>query len=363
MSITPPIAPVIAVAAILTAIAIPILLTKQRSTRKLRDFDGYSSPIMKSDDNISSAHDELYQYLVDRAKQPLPKNKADFLAHTRKELDTFFEDIPHQSEITPVSFNGVKGEWICSKNSDPNRRLLYLHGGGFICGSPKSHRTLTTYLAEEMGLSVLVIDYRLMPEYTRLNGIEDCQHAWQYIINNGPTGIAKPVDCFVAGDSAGGSLSLMLSAWSIQNAPTQPSGVIAFSPTTDNAMASPSLKRNIATDPMLAPILKPLQHIPQPFLALLWSWKMKISSHNPLVSPLRGELNQLPPTLIQASRDELLVDDSIRYFNKARHQGCDISLQIWPKMVHVWQIFHYKLPEAIEALNQVKAFIEKNSQP
>ncbi len=343
-------------------IALSLLILKKQKGEDLRIYDGTNLPLMKKPNDISPAHNDLSEYFISKGKEPRPKSQAELLIKTRLEMDSMFDDLEHNCQITPLEFDGMQAEWVCSEHSDPNRRLLYLHGGAFMFGSPRSHRPLTTYMAEKMGLSVLAIDYRLMPENRRLDGIEDCQKAWQYIIDNGPNITGKATDYFVAGDSAGGSLCLMIAAWAENNSAVKPSAVIAFSPTTDSGLTSPSLKNNIDTDPMLAPLLKKIKYVPLPLLSAISAQQMKASVFNPLVSPVRGSLSKLPPILIQASRDETLIDDSIRYFNKAKQQGNDITLQMWPKMVHVWQIFHHQLPEGVEALEKVKEFIDSHSQ-
>ena len=115
--------------------------------------------------------------------------------------------------IEEVMVDGVQAEWVLAPNANPNARLLYLHGGAFYVGSRLSHRQLTAEFAKRTGLSVLAIDYRLMPENKRREGIEDCQTAYQWILHNGP-GVEGPCDTvFIAGDSAGGNLTLMMTAW------------------------------------------------------------------------------------------------------------------------------------------------------
>jgi acetyl esterase/lipase len=208
--------------------------------------------------------------------------------------------------------------------------------------------------------AVLSIDYRLMPEHRRRDGILDCRSAYRWILENGPDGErGAPSALFVAGDSAGGNLTLMLTAWARDAGLRAVDGAVALSPATDGTMSSPSIARNLATDAMLGPMFGRIARVPRAVL-LLFTWlSNRINPSDPLVSPLFGDLSRLPPTLIHASETEMLVDDARRYANKARAAGSDVTLQTWHGMVHVWQIFVATLPEAQQAFEQIGAFCER----
>ena len=181
------------------------------------------------------------------------------------------------------------------------------------------------------------------------------------ILGNRPGGPHTASEIFVAGDSAGGNLTLMLSAWARDENIRRMDAVIAFSPSTDSTLANPSILKNIETDPMLGPGLGPLARMPVALKALGALIAGQMSPRNPLMSPLFGDLSELPPTLVQASDCEMLFDDSVRYVNKARSHGSPVTLQIWPGMVHVWQMFQHVLPEAGLAIDEVAAFVQANS--
>jgi acetyl esterase/lipase len=262
--------------------------------------------------------------------------------------------------IVPTAANGVPAEWVLAPGSASDCRLLYIHGGAFTVGSPRSHRTITTALARSTGAAVLAIDYRLMPEHRRRAGIEDCQAALRWIAARGPDGPAPARVLLVAGDSAGGNLTLMLLAWARQAGERVPDAAVAFSPGTDSTFASPSLARNVATDPMLGPAFTRALRVPRAIL--LWvSWLMnRIRPSDPEVSPVFGELAGLPPLLIHASEAEMLIDDARRYTNKARAAGSPVTLETWEHMVHVWHIFAPTLPEANAALERIGEFLRSH---
>lgn len=263
-----------------------------------------------------------------------------------------------ETRFCPVDAGGVPAEWVLAPGADSARRTLYIHGGAYTAGSPRSHRSITTKFAQITGGAVLAIDYRLMPEHPRRAGIEDCRSAYRWLLANGPDSTAPATAVFVAGDSAGGNLTLSLIAWVRDTGLRAPDAAVAFSPSTDSALGSPSLKANLATDPMLGPIFGHLVPIPRSAL-LFGAWLAnRVRPSDPLVSPIMGDLSGLPPLLIQASQNEMLIDDARRYVNKAIAAGSPVRLQTWANMVHVWQIFDPELPQARQAFDEIHKFIE-----
>ncbi len=220
----------------------------------------------------------------------------------RERFDAMGEEGDFGATFTPVDAGGVPGEWVRAPDADPDRRVLYLHGGAYMLGSPKSHRAITSKFSKIAGAAVLAVDYRLMPEHKRLDGIEDCRTAYRWILEHGPEGRAPASALFVAGGFAGG--------------------------------------------------------IPQS-VGLWTSWLTnRIPPKDPRVSPLRGDLAGLPPTLVHASEAEMLLDDARRWVNKAKAAGTDARLRTWPHQLHVWHIFEQTLPEAQEAFADIEAFLE-----
>ena len=275
----------------------------------------------------------------------------------REYIDNMAEGLDLPATFTPVDAGGVPAEWVVAPESDPNRRLLYIHGGGFIMGSPRSHRNVTAHFAHFCGLTVLSIDYRLMPEHARLAGVEDCRTAYEWLLANGPETASAPERIYIAGDSAGGNLSLTMSAWSRDHGSRKADGVVALSPVTDLTLGSPSMKSNIETDAMLGPMFGQLANIPRPLLLWMSWFQNRTSPANPVLSPVFGDLRNLPPTLVHASESEMLRDDGRRYVNRAVSQGSVAKLQTWPNVVHVWHMFYPDLTEAREAWEEIRTFI------
>jgi len=197
----------------------------------------------------------------------------------------------------------------------------------------------------------------LMPENTRREGIEDTQKAYRWILDNGPAGPESLSFLMVAGDSAGGNLTLSLIAWVRDQKLRAPDAAVAFSPVVDTAMTSPSLRSNISSDPMLGSPFGKLTKVPLLFMWWFTWLGSRIRPADPLGSPLRGDLSGLPPVLVQVSEAEMLFDDARRYVAKAQAAGSPVELQHWSFMVHVWQIFTPELPEAEEAYDNIAEFL------
>ena len=278
-------------------------------------------------------------------------------AALRRYMDGMFAERRLDASFTPVDAGGVPGEWVCAPGADPARRTLYIHGGAFMLGSPKSHRTLTSAFSALTGGAVLAIDYRLMPEHPRIAGIEDCRRAYRWVVEHGPTGAAPAAAVFVAGDSAGGNLTLSLIAWVRDQGLRRPDAAVALSPLTDATLASPSLRAHRESDAMLGPMFGRLARLPQVLLLWIGWMQARINPRDPVISPVRGDLSRLPPVLVQVSEIEMLRDDGRRYVNRARAAGSPVRLQSWDHMVHVWQIFNPELTEARDALAEIGRFL------
>ncbi len=354
------IAVLIAVAAVVWLIAVLFLTAPDHSK-----FDEPQPGLHRDRSTVSAENSEVLR-LIDLMQEELRGlSMLKRLKRIRQIFDDGFSGSPVTADELGVAINatdagGVDAEWVVAPGASHGSRLLYIHGGAFAIGSPVSHRMITSALSKACGIAVLAIDYRLLPEHFRKAGIADCQNAYRYMLEHGPSGKSDADEIYVAGDSAGGNLTLMLSAWTRDEGLRRMDGVIAFSPSTDSTLSNPSAVRNIETDPMLGSGLGPLARLATPIRELTASIKCLSSPRSPLMSPLFGDLSDLPPTLVQISDREMLYDDSLRYVNKARAHGSPVTLQVWPDMVHVWQMFQHVLPEARLAIDEVAAFLAAN---
>lgn len=334
----------------------------------LSEFDNPSDYRKTERDKASSGHRDALRLLADLQSKRSARTRGfkDQLRAARQTLDEGFSGLPIDAEslgveILAADAGGVPAEWVIAPGADTKRRLLYIHGGAFFVGSPRSHRTITATLSKQAGVAVLAIDYRLMPENRRVDSITDCQCSYRWMLEHGPQDSSPPSHVFVAGDSAGGNLTLMLTAWIRDSGLRQVDAAVGLSPATDSTASGPSMRRNVKTDHMIGPIVGPLARLPLTLRLLVMLFAARINPRNPLVSPLLGKLHDLPPTLIQASECETLLDDAVRYVNKARASGSPVELQTWPGMLHVWQIFAHVLPEGREALQEIATFLRQHS--
>lgn len=286
------------------------------------------------------------------------RGRARILA-IRKYMDSISDDLHMVSTVTAT--DEPRGEWVVAPGADTRRRILYIHGGAWMAGSPRSHRSITDQLSQVSEAAVFAVDYRLMPEYRYMAGVEDCRKAYEWLLSNGPEGKQEAQIMVIAGDSAGGGHTLALIAWLRDQKLRQADAAIALSPSTDMTMTAPSNRSNVATDPMLGPMFSSLQKIPLPVLWWFSTATFRMRPASPVASPLRGPLHDLPPTLIQVSDCEMLVDNAKRYAAKAQAEGSPVELHIWQGMVHVWQIFGPMLPEADEAFDDMAEFLRAHT--
>jgi acetyl esterase/lipase len=351
----------------LMVVVVAVLVAVNLFILRGESLSAYDSPRpepLNNDGEASQAHFEAIASLRDMSTTINAASRKEQLKLMRDSMDLLGEEVEFEGSIVPVDESGIRGEWVVAPGADPSRRLLYIHGGAFVAGSPLSHRAITTEYARRYGGAVFSLDYRLMPEQPRQAGIDDCRAAYRWILDTGPDGPGRAREVFVSGDSAGGNLSLSLSNWIRDRGLQAPNGVIALSPATDGTFASPSLKSNVDTDHMLGPMFGKMNRIPKFLLRLSALASNRIPPRHPSVSPIYADLSKLPPTLVHVSAQEMLLDDAVRYVNKARAQGSPVELQAWGHMLHVWHIFVRRdMEEASHAFDQIDRFMREHSAP
>jgi acetyl esterase/lipase len=247
-------------------------------------------------------------------------------------------------QLVRLKIGEIPCEWVLAPGADADVRLLYLHGGGWVSGSGGNYLPLAAEISAAARCAVLLPDYRLAPEHPFPAGLEDCIAAHDWLIANGAAGPGKAEATFIAGDSAGGNLTLAtLLALRDRRRPL-PAGGIALSAATDFTLASESLKT--VEDPIIS--ARTMPEFRERYLG-------KTDPRDPLASPVFGDYRGIPPLLIQVGEHEMLRDDSVRVAQKARADGASVKFEVWPGMVHVFQI--RGLPESREAIDQIAEFI------
>ncbi len=258
------------------------------------------------------------------------------------------------AEVRRIDVAGVACEWLLAPGADPDRRLLYIHGGGWTAGDLDSHRPLSARISQAAGAAVLAVHYRLAPEHAFPAGLDDCVHAYRWLRSSGPNGPAPARSIFIAGDSAGGNLTFAtLLACKERNIP-QPNGAIPLSAATDFGASGDSFRTRAQADPIIPADPNAIRGLGPVYT------QGRADPLAPLCSPLNGDLRGLPPLLIQVGDAEVLLDDSTRIAAKAKAAGVDVTLAVWPDMPHVWQLFAPFLPEASAAIEQIGAFVRKH---
>lgn len=248
--------------------------------------------------------------------------------------------------LVRAKIGAITGEWVVTPDADPGVRLLYLHGGGFVSGCGGFYLPLAAHLSSEARCAVLLPDYRLAPEHRFPAGLEDCVQAYEWMLANGPSGPAPARASFIAGDSAGGNLTLATLLALRDRGKRLPAGGIPLSACTDFTLASKSLKS--VDDPILSARTMPVFR--EFYLG-------KADPQQPLASPVFGNYRGIPPLLIQVGEHEMLRDDSIRVAEKARSDGVRVELEVWPGMFHVFPSHEPLLPEAKAAIRHIADFM------
>lgn len=255
--------------------------------------------------------------------------------------------IPDKVNATPQTIGGVPCEWITLKETDQNKVLLYLHGGGYILGGPDSHRDIAWRLAEAAGMRVLVVDYRLAPEHRFPAAVDDATACYRWLLKEG----FSADDIAIGGDSAGGGLAVATLVQLKNQGLPQPHCGILLSPWVDLTVSGSSVETNARADAILTP---------NALHTMAGHYLDDRDKTAPLASPIFADLTGLPPLLIHVGSTEILLSDSERLLDKLIEAGCSASLTIWPDMPHVFQVFAARIPEGKEAIEQLGEFLRRN---
>jgi len=250
--------------------------------------------------------------------------------------------------VEPCTVAGMAAEWVTTPAVSDEHAILYLHGGGYAVGSLNTHRELAARFGRESRARVLTIDYRLAPEHPHPAAVDDAVAGYRWLVADG----YAPAHLAIAGDSAGGGLTIATLVALRDLGLALPAAAVCFSPWVDMEATGESMDA-ITTDPMLNRGL--ILHFARFYLGL-----GTIDPRTPLAAPLHAELGGLPPMLVQASRHEVLRDDATRIAAKARAAGVACELELTDEVPHVWQIFASMLPEGREALARAGAFLRRH---
>ncbi|TKB57546.1 alpha/beta hydrolase [Ferrimonas aestuarii] len=259
-----------------------------------------------------------------------------------------FISSPSGLEVINDTLDGIPCQWLVKGRPAGDKVLLYFHGGGFCFRTPKVHNAMVHHLSQEVGARAVMVQYRLAPEFPFPAAVRDCFTAYKALLAQG----IAPDDIIIAGDSAGGNLTMTTLLKAREKGISQPLAALLFSPAVDLTLNTNSgfVMRN--QDPFFD------------LGSLMLLRNSYLNGHtpcDPYASPLAAELHDLAPVLVQVGSIEILLDDSVRLANRIRHHGGEADLMIWPGLPHVFPLF-YQLPEAKEALARCGEFVSRCQQ-
>ena len=268
------------------------------------------------------------------------------LEQMRQDWDNIFSQHPVEngSRCVTVDAGGVSAMQVSAPGARPDQAILYLHGGGYAFGSPRSHRDIGCLLSEAAQAEVFVLDYRLAPEHVFPAAVEDATAAYQWLLAQG----FEPERIVIAGDSAGGGLTMATLLSVRDNGLPRPACAVALSPWVDMTLEAETLVTKATEDPIVQREM---------LLQLVDMYLGSSDRTQPLASPLHADLTGLPPLLIQVGERETLLDDSRNLARRAREAGADVQLEIEPNQVHVFQIFASRLDQGRAAIERIGEFI------
>jgi epsilon-lactone hydrolase len=250
---------------------------------------------------------------------------------------------PAGTQTTAVDAGGIDAVRIAVRQSLSDLYVLHFHGGGYAVGTAQLYRDFTWRIGDAARACVLYFDYRLAPEHPFPAAVEDAVAVYRWL-----AGDLDPRRIAFMGDSAGGGLVLGTLYKLRDEGTALPSAAVLLSPWTDLALTGPSLWSNALSDPMMNAASLP---------AIAEGYLAGADPRNPYASPLFGDPSGLPPTLIHVGSDEILRDDAVRMAEKMRTAGCDVEIDVWPRMPHAWHLYARIVPEGRLAIDRIGTFL------
>ena len=248
-------------------------------------------------------------------------------------------------EIKSVTIDGIDATWLKTPGVEEENLIIYLHGGGYITGSFNTHKDLVQRLSREARCRVITIEYGLAPEHPFPKGLNDVIKIYKWLINEEKF---KPNKIVIAGDSAGGGLTLATLLKLRDLGITLPAAGVCLSPWTDLTFAGESYYDKNIIDPGIT------------LDELMFDARLYLGNEdpkNPYVSPVYADLKGLPPLLIHVGTVEKLLNDSTRIAKSAKNAGVNVTLKIWKEMIHVFQAYAVLIREGQESIKEIGSYI------
>ncbi len=253
--------------------------------------------------------------------------------------------LPEDINIVQVNINGLYAEWLMPADASKNKVILYFHGGGYISGTCSAHKAITAKFVKGTGIGALLFEYRLAPENPYPSALEDALKVYKWLMEQD----IDPNQIVFVGDSAGGGLCLAALLALRDQGIGLPAAAVVYSPVTDLKCTGESYKTKARV--CLSP-----EGMSE---AIAQHYAGDLDPAMPYISPLYGDLQELPPLLIYVGEDETLYDDAVRFADKAKKAGTEVNLKVGEGMFHCYPAMAPLFPEATEALADICAFIKK----
>ena len=288
----------------------------------------------------------LKNIIETKRKNPYTENKTIDQLRKETKISGSLIPLPRNIKYKRVVAGNVGAEWITCGEVDENKIFMFMHGGGYYRGSVAATRATVARISAEAKVKCLSIEYRLAPEHPFPSAIDDTYLVYEWLINKG----ISPKNIIVGGQSAGGGLCLALLLKIKENNIPQPLGAVALSPWTDLSQSGESMIKNEKIDPIISK--KYLDRFAKLYFP-------DLNNVSYLASPLIGELSGLPDMLIQVGSAETMLDDSIRFYEKAKKANVNAKLEIWEDMFHGWHSNAHILKDAENAIISIGKFCKK----
>jgi monoterpene epsilon-lactone hydrolase len=268
-------------------------------------------------------------------------------AAARGPFDEVMERVAVPAGVTfeADTVGGISGFWAKPARPRKSAAIIHVHGGWFNFGAAHAYRNFVGHIASSAGADAFIPEYRLAPEHRFPAAVTDVEACYRGLVDKGINRIA------VTGDSAGGNLALVLLSIACAQADkggTAPVGAVAISPVTDLALTGESYQTRAKADPYFTQ---------SQAAGLVASYLGETDPKNSLASPLYGDLSGLPPIRVQVGDDEVLLDDSRRYVERAVAAGVDAELDVWMGMPHGFVTSIREFDAARQALDAIGAFL------
>jgi acetyl esterase/lipase len=298
---------------------------------------------------MPSIHSILFNKLADQGMKTI---FSDFDVDKARALLASVDRLnpaPTGVSIEPRELSHCSAEWIRTGRAT-DRVVLYFPGGAWVLRSPRTHRRIASGLARAANADVLLVFYRLAPEHPFPAGLEDCVEAYETLLSEG-----KAADrIIVGGDSAGGNLTLGTLLALRDARALMPAGAFALSPCTDMSFKEGGAQIDSAElDALFPQSGERFESDPR----LLYAAGREEVLDHPYASPLRGDLHDLCPILLQVGSTEFLVDQTTMFADRARSAGVDAEVEVWEGQPHVWHAMPF--PEARQAFDHLGDFVRR----